>query len=130
MAILKLYEGKTTQHVADELFVTPQIVRKWIYRWNEYGSNGLVSLPQLGRPSFLSEEEQAEHIQNILRSPRDFGYDYSNWMLKIIAEHVKRKYGIKMTLSGIWRILKRHDMTRLVPRPLPAKADPKKTRIS
>lgn len=126
LAILKLYEGKTTQQVADELYVTPQIVRKWIHRWNEYGPNGLVSLPQSGRPSFLSEEEQAELIQDILKSPRDLGYDYSNWMLKIIAEHIKRKYGKKMTLSGIWRMLKRHDMTRLVPRPMPAKADPKK----
>jgi len=28
LAILKLHEGKSTREVADELFVTPQIVRK------------------------------------------------------------------------------------------------------
>lgn len=128
MTILKLYEGKTAQQVADEIFVTPQIVRKWIHRWNECGPEGLVSLPQSGRPSFLSKDQQAELVQDLLNSPRELGYDYSNWMLKIIAEHVKRKYGIKMTPSGIWRLLKRHDMTRLVPRPMPAKADPKKSK--
>ena len=128
LAILKLYEGKTTQQVAEELFVTPQIVRKWIHRWNERGPDNLVALPQSGRPPFLSKEEQAELIQDILKSPRELGYDYSNWMLKIIAEHIKRKYGVEMTLTGIWKLLKRHKMTRLVARPLPAKADPQKSK--
>jgi len=128
LAILKLYEGKTTQQVAEELFITPQIIRKWIHRWNEQGPNGLVDIPQSGRPSFLTEEEQAELIQDVLKSPRELGFDYSNWMLKIIVEHVKRKYGKELTLSGIWRILTRHKMTRLVPRPLPAKADPQKNK--
>jgi len=88
----------------------------------------LVDLPQPGRPSFLSKEEQAELIQDVLKSPRELGYDYSNWMLKLIAEHVKRKWGVKMTLSGVWRMLKRHKMTRLVPRPMASKVDPKKSK--
>jgi len=128
LAILKLYEGKTTQQVADELFVTPQIVRKWIHRWNEQGSTGLIDIPQSGRPPFLSKEEQAELIQDILKSPRELGFDYSNWMLKIIVGHVRRKFDVEMTLSGVWRILTRHKMTRLVPRPMPAKADPQKNK--
>lgn len=130
LAILKLYERKTTQQVAEELFVTPQIVRKWIHRWNEQGPIGLVDISQSGRPSFLTEEEQAELIQDVLKNPRELGFDYSNWMLKIIVAHVKRKYGIEMTLSGAWRVLKRHKMTRLVPRPMPAKGDPQKNKSS
>jgi transposase len=47
-------------------------------------------------------------------------------MLKDIAGHVRRKFGKKLTLSGVWRLLQRHKITRLVPRPMPAKADPKK----
>ena len=128
LAILKLYEGKCTQQVADELFITPQIVRKWIHRWNEQGPNGLVDIPQSGRPAFLTEVEQVELVQDVLKSPRDLGFDYSNWMLKIIVEHVKRKYDKEMTISGVWRILRRHKMTRIVPRPMPAKADPQKNK--
>jgi len=128
LAILKLYEGRTSQQVADELFISPQIVRKWIHRWNEQGPNGLVDIPQSGRPAFLTEEEQVELVQDVLRSPRDLGFDYSNWMLKIIVEHVKRKYDKEMTISGVWRILRRQNMTRIVPRPMPAKADPQKNK--
>ena len=105
LAIIKLYDGKSTQEVADELFITPQIVRKWIHRWNEQGPNGIIDIPQSGRPPFLTDKEQAELIQDVLKPPRESGFDYSNWMLKLIAAHVKRKYGIEMTLSGIWRIL-------------------------
>ena len=85
LAILKLYQDKSTRQVADELFVTPQIIRKWIHRWNEQGPDGLVDIPQSGRPPFLTDEEQAELIQDLLKSPRDSGLDYSNWMLKIIS---------------------------------------------
>lgn len=130
LAILKLYEGKSSRQVADELFVTPQIVRKWIHRWNDQGPTRLADIPQSGRPPILTEEEQAELVQDVLRSPRELGLDYSNWMLKIIVEHVKRKFGKEMTPSGIWRVLKRHNLTRLVPRPMPAKADPKKNKNS
>ena len=128
LAIIKLYEGKSSQMVAEELFVTPQIVRKWIHRWNEQGPAGLEDIPQSGRPPFLTDEEQAELVRDVLKSPRELGFDYSNWMLKLIIEHVKRKWGVEMTLSGVWRVLKRYKITRLVPRPLPAKADPQKNK--
>ena len=128
LAILKLYEGKSPRQVAGELFVTPQIVRKWIHKWNELGPKGLVDIPQSGRPPFLTAKEQAEVIQDLLKSPGESGFDYSNWMLKLMVEHVKRKYGVEITQSGIWRMLKRHNVTRLVPRPLPAKADPEKNK--
>ena len=88
----------------------------------------MVDIPQSGRPAFLTEEEQVELVQDVLRSPRDLGFDYSNWMLKIIVEHVKRKYDKEMTISGVWRILRRQNMTRIVPRPMPAKADPQKNK--
>ncbi len=128
LAILKLYKGKSTQQVADELFITPQIVRKWIHRWNEQGPMGLVDIKQSGRPPILTDEEQIELVQDVLKSPRESGLDYSNWMLKIMVEHVRRKFGKDMTPSGIWRILKRHGLKRLVPRPMPAKADPQKNK--
>ena len=69
MAIFKLYEGKTTQEVADELFVTPQIVQKWFHQWNEQGPDGLVDLPQPRRPSLLTKEERAELLQEVLKTP-------------------------------------------------------------
>ncbi len=128
LAIIKLHEGKSTQEVADELFVTPQIVRKWIHRWNEQGPTGLEDVPPSGRPPFLTNREQVELVQDVLKSLRELGFDYSNWMLKLVVEHVRRKWGVEMSLSGAWRVLRRHKITRLVPRPLPAKADPQKNK--
>ncbi|MHA1725169.1 MAG: hypothetical protein ACTSXH_10065 [Promethearchaeota archaeon] len=89
---MKLYEGKYPQQVASELFVTPQFVLKWIHKCNEIGSKGIVDIPQSGRPPFLIAREQAEVIQELLKSPREPRFDYSNWMLNLMVEHVKRKY--------------------------------------
>ncbi len=48
------------------------------------------------------------------------------WTLKAIAGHVEKEYDETMSLNGVYRMLKRNDLSRVVPRPMPAKADPKK----
>jgi len=70
LAILKLYEDKSPRQIAGELFITPQIVRKWIHKWNKLGSKGLVDSPQLGRLPFLTTKEQGEVNQDLLKSPK------------------------------------------------------------
>ena len=123
---MKLYEGKTAPQVAKELYITPQIVRKWVHRWNDFGQEGLKSKPQSGRPSILNEEEQYEVIQEVTDSPRNIGYDFSLWTLKAIVGHIKEKYQKEMTISGAQRMLKRNNLSRIVPRPMPVKGDPQK----
>lgn len=129
-AILQLYEGKTLSETALITRVSRRIVQSWVHRWNTCGSEGLKAKPQPGRPPVLTEAEEKELVQDILALPRAHGYEFSTWLLKDIAGHVQRKFGKKLTLSGVWRLLQRHKITRLVPRPMPAKADPKKKQSS
>ena len=82
-----------------------------------------------GSPEILSEEIKSQLIEDVLKSPRDLGYDFSHWTLKAIVGHLEEVYDVKMSISGLARFLKRNNITRIVPRPMPAKGDEKK-RIS
>lgn len=56
-------------------------------------------------------------------SPREIGYDFSIWTLKAIRRHIKRKQKKKMLISGTYRMSKRNNLSWIVTRLMPAKAD-------
>ena len=126
LAILQLYLGNSVPEAARHVYASEVVVRLWVHRWNTEGSEGLLDRKRDGRPPKLSKEQREELISTVLSSPKDAGYDNSTWVLKSISAHVKTTYGEDYTLSGLNRMLKRENLTRLVPRPMPAKADPKK----
>lgn len=132
-AILWAYDTNfypNVKRIAKRLRVTERTVYNWINTWNKEGPDGLIIKKSSGHPPILNPEEQEEFIEDVLRHPREVGYDFSSWTLKAMAEHMKQKFGRSMSLSGIFRLLKRHNITLLVPRPLPAKGDEKKKRNS
>jgi len=129
LAILKMYEGKTVPQIAKELYITPEIVRIWVHRWNNLGPDGLKAKPQPGKPPILSKDEQQRLISDILGYPQEIGYNFSHWALKFIVGHIKKKYNKEISISGVDRMLKRHNFSRVVPRPMPIKANMQKKRI-
>ncbi|MCF2141192.1 MAG: winged helix-turn-helix domain-containing protein [Candidatus Lokiarchaeota archaeon] len=126
LAVIQLYLGKSTFETAFHVHSSPQSVRKWIHQWNKDGMKGLQPIKRAKVYSLLSEEQEKQIKKDIKQSPRKQGYSFSNWHLKDIKGHIKKKYDIDMSISGVWRMMKRWDYTLLVPRPMPAKADEKK----
>jgi len=129
LAILKMYEGKTVPKIAEELYITPEIVRIWVHRWNNLGLDGLKAKSQPGKPPTLSKDEQQRLIGDILGYPQEIGYNFSYWALKFIVGHIKNKFNKEMSISGVDRMLKRHNFSRVVPRPMPIQANVEKKRI-
>ncbi len=124
LAVLQLYEGKTVPQTAWHVRVSEVSVRKWIHWWNELGPKGLIRGKNTGRTPLLSSKEKLQLKEEILSSPRNWGYDFSTWRLKDITGHMARTYKLEMSVSGVWRMMKRLGFTMLVPRLMPAKADP------
>lgn len=129
-AILKMYEGMRLSKVAKELYITPQCVRKWVNKWNNAGLKGLISKPRSGRPPILNSKEKMPKLrEEVLTSPQKQGYEFSNWTMKAVKGHIKNRYSKEISISGVCRMLKRNDISRVMPRPMLAKGDPKKKRI-
>ncbi|MHA1394242.1 MAG: IS630 family transposase, partial [Promethearchaeota archaeon] len=114
------------QDTANRLGVTRSTVYHWIRKWNKYGLKGILIKKPSGAPRKLTDQECAELIQDILENPRNSGYDFSTWTLKAIVAHISTKFNKVMTISGVHAMLKRNNITLVMPRPLPTKGDPHK----
>lgn len=49
-------------------------------------------------------------------SPRDEGYQQSNWTLKLVNHHVLQEFGERFSLSRIWEIVHGQGFTLIRPR--------------
>jgi len=129
LAILQAYRTNyypNCQAIADFFLVSRQTVSNWILTWNEEGLEGIQVEKPPGRPETLNEEEQEQLFEVILRSPRKSGYKFSTWTLSAISKYIAEEFDEDMSVSGIWKMLDRNDIVQVKPRPMPAKADPKK----
>jgi transposase len=129
LAILQAYRTNyypNCRKIAELLVVSRETVYRWIKAWNKEGVKGIQIKKQPGRPTKLSQREKEHLFEIVLRPPREMGFSFSTWTLKAISEYILQEFGKEMSVSGISRMLARNDIVQIKPRPMPAKADPKK----
>ena len=118
-----------TKRIASKIYVTPSTICNWVHAWNKKGLDGLKIGRSSGKKPVLDPKEQEEFIRDVTQNPRNLGYEFSTWTLKSMKMHMHAKFGKTMSLTGIFYMLRRHNVIRLVPRAIPAKGDKKKARI-
>ena len=62
--------------------------------------------PPPGRKPKITGDQRKAIAEAALKSPRAFGYLRSEWSVRLLAEHLSRELGIKISKSLVWRILK------------------------
>jgi transposase len=108
------------------LHISKVTVHKWIQRWNENGLEGLQIKKANGRPPLLTIEEKNQVIKVICKHPRESGFEFSTWTLKMIAKYILDQFGKEISLPSVSQMLHQNKIVQLVPRTLPAKGDAKK----
>lgn len=116
------------REIAQLLHLSKTDVRKWIHKWNQYGLQGLQLKKHKGRAPLLTPQEQTHVIEGVCKHPREIGFEFSTWTLKMIAKYILEQFGKHISLSSISRMLKRNNIVQLVPRTRPAKGDAKKNK--
>jgi len=82
----------------------PETIAAW---YRAYCAGGIEGLHQLKRRSDpLTTEQKKQLLETIYQSPEAFGVRRSRWRLKDLKQTLPFLSGY--TLSGIWRLLKRH----------------------
>jgi transposase len=79
---------------------------KWLRRYEEHGIEGLRE--RSPRPHVSPSETKAEVVGKIVYLRRSYHFGPHK-----IAMYLKRYHDVQISPSGIWRILKRLDMSRL-----------------
>lgn len=124
--VLLVCEGKRCREVAELFGDSPRAVQYWVKRFDRSGVNGLRDAPKPGRPARLSATEKARLAQELLRSPREFGYSQNLWDGKLLSHHIHKNYGISLKVRQCQNLFHELGFRLRKPRPVIAKADPEK----
>jgi transposase len=126
-SILLVHEGKTLAQVGQILEVARSTVQRWIERYRGTGVAGLlVRGPYQGKKPRLSLDQKRELAMVVRQGPENSGLDTGVWTSPIIADLVKRRFGIAYSPSQIRRVLHELGFSLQYPRQELSKADEKR----
>jgi transposase len=98
-------QGKRVIEVAEQLHVCDRTVRRWIYRFNEAGVEGLRDNSRQGRPPTYSEEQRSGVVAASLTDPQSLGLPFGSWTLDRLQAYLNEHKGIPIKRSRIADIL-------------------------
>ena len=102
-ALLLLVEGQRPGWVGAVLGVTRMSLSRWIHAINEGGLSALRPPIRSGRPARLTSGMQKELASHLEKSPMEFGLNRAHWDGSTVAIHLKRRFGLKLTVRQAQR---------------------------
>jgi transposase len=98
-------EGWWVSDIARIVRVTPQVVRKWIKRFNAEGLAGLKDQPRSGRPATDTAEQIGEVVTAALTTPETLGLPFASWTLDRLAAYLAEERDLPIKRSRIDEVL-------------------------
>ena len=115
LAILQTWDGLTSTDVAKNLHKSDFCIRSWIHKYNTNGINGLKDARSGNRPSYLSEEQKRAVVEALQKSPRDCGFNRSNWTMPLLKLWINKQWGINYKVSSLYDVV--HNLGFTLQRP-------------
>ena len=122
--LLLVANGMSARQAALWLSESERTVQRWVNRFEQIGFAGLQEGERPGRPRRLSEEHGQRLEHDLRRTPGEFGLAQTLWDGKLLAEHLRRRYRVKLGVRQCQRLFRQLGFRLRKPRPLIAKADP------
>jgi putative transposase len=110
--------------VSAVLGVSRQTVWRWIKRYRAEGVEGLKDKPRGHNPRKLADD-QIDQIRAWLNTGQDAQGRTVHWTLGQLVLAIKNEYGIQISQTALWKLIRKIGFKQKVPRPSHAKADPK-----
>jgi len=100
--------GYNLKEIARVVMVSPKTAATHVHAYEEEGIEGLYDEEIPGRPPNL-DEEQKEQVEEWLKdSPREEGYNQSNWTMRLLSYHINREFGVDFSEERVREIA--HDL--------------------
>jgi transposase len=122
--LLLVANGMSARQAALWLSESERTVQRWVNRFEQIGFAGLQEGERPGRPRRLSEEHWQRLEHDLRRTPREFGFAQTLWDGNLLAEHLRRRYHVKLGVRQCQRLFRQLGFRLRKPRPVIAKADP------
>ncbi|WP_438498240.1 IS630 family transposase [Paenibacillus sp. IHBB 3054] len=109
MAVRLRLEGHTLEEIGNILGRARQTISLYWHAYQEQGLSGLQMDHSPGQPTKLTEEQRRQlAVMLEQHQPADVGFEARyTWTLPLVAEWIKREFGVTMSVRGISAMLKR-----------------------
>jgi len=106
-AVREVVQGQRLQTVSDTLHFTYSALRKWVHRFANQGTQGLVDRPRSGRPPKVTCELEKQRNRLVDQDPLEYGSLYSQWSCRELASVFARETGVQLGRASVRGVLKK-----------------------
>lgn len=102
-ALLLVIEGQRPGWISEVLGLNRMSLNRWIHSVNKGGLKTLAPKPRSGRPTRLTPSIQKVLAAHLEKTPAEFGLNRSQWDGPTVVMHIKRQFGLKLTVRHAQR---------------------------
>lgn len=107
-AVKQVEGAESPEVVIKALGMTRGCIYKWIAKYREGGIEALKAKPLSGRPLKLTGPNLRWIFKTVTtKNPLQLQFPYALWTREMIKELIARKYGIKLNVTSVGRLLKK-----------------------
>jgi transposase len=122
MAIKFIAQGQTIPQVATRMDIAERPLRKWLYRFNAQGPDGLKDAYRPGQPPKLNNED-IEKFRSRIRQGVTEADTVCSLRARDIQHILQKEFAAYYSLGGTYFLLHRLGFSCLCPRPRHPQAD-------
>jgi transposase len=123
IALANVLDGMSREVAARAAGMDRQTLRDWVLRFNAEGVDGLCDQPRSGRPTRMSEGQQAALKALVLRGPDPDRDGVSTWRIVDLCRIAEERFGVRYREGGMRRLVKALDLSWQKTRPRHPRAD-------
>lgn len=124
--LLLVTTGQSCREIARLFGEDASTVQRWVRRFEDRGLEGLREGERPGRPRQLDAGQWRQVAADLRRTPRAFGLEANLWDGPLLAEHLRRRFGVELGVRQCQRFFRQLGFRLRKPRPQVAQSDPVK----
>jgi transposase len=107
-AVYRIEQGESPETVINALGMNRRTVYRWIALYREGGTEALKARPLFGRPLKLSGTQLRWIYKTVVtKDPLQLRFSFALWTREMVKELIERKYGIRLSVVSVGRLLKK-----------------------
>ena len=123
-AVLLALEDDLTESIAQTLGRSRRFVQRWVYAYRDHGIEAIGAKPRGGSKPKLDPHQQQQFIERFKAGPTQADGGSCTLRGKDGQRIAQLEYGVNYSLNGVYKLLHRHGLSCLKPRPKHRKQDP------
>lgn len=105
-ALLLVSLGRSCYEVAKWFGENPRTIERWVRAFDGHGATALTDHTHGGRQACLTASQQQQLTLELAGDPGRAGYAQPRWSGKLLALHLERHYGVRLSVRQCQRLLK------------------------